>query len=142
MRVPSFFIVMLVPALATCLARAGSGAETLAVHVVGLDYPRQAHMAAVQGTVELEIAIRGDGTVGTIKTLSGNGLLAGAASETLKTWRFSPCADPDGACRYLMTLHFVLKGGPLDISQCKTKFAFDSPGVITVESQFAKAIFD
>jgi hypothetical protein len=99
-------------------------------------------MAGVQGVVELELNIMSDGHVGTVRRVSGNGLLAGPASEALKSWLFSPCVDSTDSCRLLMELHFVLKGGPLDLTDCKTKFTFNRPGLIVVESQFAKAILD
>jgi hypothetical protein len=124
------------------LLAGASGPEPTAVHIVGLDYPRLAHMAGVQGDVELVLTTGRDGAVRAVTRKSGNGLLVGPTADTLKKWTFSPCNDTSGECQYSMSIHFVLRGGPLDISQCHTTFQFDSPGIVLVESQFAKAIVD
>lgn len=119
-----------------------SGPELSAVHIVGLDYPQLAHMASVQGDVELVLTVGRDGAVGAVTRRSGNGLLVGPTADTLKKWTFSPCTETSGECQYSMLIHFVLRGGPLDISQCHTTFQFDNPGVAVVQSQLAKAIIN
>jgi len=54
------------------------------------DYPRLAVMARIQGTVVLEAIIGKDGSVQDLKVLSGHPLLAQAAKEAVKTWRYQP----------------------------------------------------
>jgi hypothetical protein len=99
-------------------------------------------MASVQGDVELELTIGTDGAVRAVTAKSGNGLLVGPTVDALRKWTFSPCTDTTGECRYSMSIHFLLRGGPIDISQCHTTFQFDVNGVAVVESQLAKAIVD
>jgi hypothetical protein len=140
MRMTSVRLIMSIVVVFAPLSAGAFGAELSAVHIVGLDYPRLAHMAGVQGDVELVLTIGRDGAVSAVTTKSGNGLLVGPTADTLKKWTFSPCADTAGECRYSMSIHFLLRGGPLDISQCRTTFQFDVPGVAVVESQLAKAI--
>lgn len=122
------------------LLSGASEGDLTAVHIVGLDYPRLAHMASVQGDVELVLTVGRDGAVRTVTKKSGNGLLVGPTADTLKKWTFSPCTETGGECQYPMSIHFVLSGGPLDISQCHTTFQFDNPGVAVVQSELAKAI--
>src|ERR1035441_4776948 len=107
------------------------------IRVIGFEYPRLAHMASVQGVVELTLQIGEEGIVRSVRILSGNGLLAGPAAEALKKRRFTPCRDT-AVCKYTMSVEFVLKGGPVDISQSKNEFEFEVPGRIIVRSQLAK----
>lgn len=109
-------------------------------HIVGLEYPRLPHLAAMQGSVELMLSIGRDGSVHSVKVVSGNGLLADSAANVLKLWTFSPCSDTSGECKYPMSVNFSLRGGPVNISECKTEFQFDNPGQIIVASQYARAI--
>jgi hypothetical protein len=111
-------------------------------HMVGLSYPFLAHLGDRQGTIDLVLSIGADGSVRSIKTVSGDGLLAGGAAKELKAWTFSPCAHGGGDCQYPMSVRFVLQGGPVNISECKTEFQFDNPGKIVVISQHARAIAD
>ena len=61
--------------------------------VVGLEYPRLANIARIQGSVELLAQVSPDGTVRNVKRISGNPLLAAAPQEALTNWRFAPCAS-------------------------------------------------
>lgn len=110
--------------------------------IVGLEYPRQAHMASVQGEVQFLLQIGEDGTVKSVEILSGNSLLAGPSVESLKKWRFTPCKGSGKECKYPISIEFVLKGGPVNISQTKKEFEFELPGRIIVRAQLAKAIVD
>ena len=53
-------------------------------------YPRLAMQARVQGTVVLQAVIGKDGTVRDLHVLSGHPLLAPAAMEAVKKWRYRP----------------------------------------------------
>jgi TonB family protein len=53
-------------------------------------YPPLATMARVQGTVVLQAIIGLDGTIKDLKVLSGHPLLARAAIDAVKTWRYQP----------------------------------------------------
>jgi len=124
------------------LALQGGNSRPSVVHIVGLDYPRLAHLASTQGTVEFLLSIGREGTVHSVKLLSGDGLLADSAAKTLTSWTFSPCKGERGECEYPMSVRFVLVGSPVNISECKTEFQFDNPGRIVVTSQYARAIVD
>jgi hypothetical protein len=126
-----------------CLAGSVGAAETnvVASHIVGFEYPRLAHFAGAQGVLEFRLRIRPDGVVESAELVSGNGLLAEPTSSTLKRWRFSGCVAGN-ECSFVISVHFVLSGGPVNISECKTDFVFDSPSRVTLRSQFARAIVD
>jgi protein TonB len=53
-------------------------------------YPQLAIIAHIQGTVVLEAIIGKDGTIQNLKVLSGHPVLAHAAVDAVKTWRYQP----------------------------------------------------
>jgi protein TonB len=53
-------------------------------------YPPIAKAAKIQGAVLLDVVIRSDGTVGSIKVISGSSLLQGAAVDAVKQWVYRP----------------------------------------------------
>jgi protein TonB len=53
-------------------------------------YPSMAKTARMQGAVELLIQIGKDGSVTQVKRLNGQPILAGAAQEAVKQWRYEP----------------------------------------------------
>jgi TonB family protein len=53
-------------------------------------YPPIAKAAKIQGAVLLDIVIRSDGTVESIKVISGSSLLQGAAVDAVKQWVYRP----------------------------------------------------
>lgn len=53
-------------------------------------YPTMARSAGLQGAVELEFRIMKDGSVGDVHRLSGQSVLANAAIEAVKRWRYDP----------------------------------------------------
>ncbi len=93
------------------------------LRVVGLEYPRLANIAHVQGKVELLAKVLPDGKVGNITTMSGHPLLAAASQETLTKWRFAPCS-PARNCDVGVTFSYVLTE-KCDHSCCTTEFAVD-----------------
>lgn len=71
--------------------RVSSGvAQGMLVHQVKPQYPRLAIQARVQGTVVLQAVIGKDGTVRDLRLVSGHPLLAPAAIEAVKQWRYRP----------------------------------------------------
>ena len=54
------------------------------------DYPLLARQMKVQGAVNLQALISRDGTIQELQVLSGPGILATAAREAVKQWRFKP----------------------------------------------------
>jgi TonB family protein len=53
-------------------------------------YPPMARSAGMQGTVELHLHITPQGTVDVVRRLSGQPMLANAAIEAVKQWRYDP----------------------------------------------------
>ena len=53
-------------------------------------YPELAKQARLSGTVKLEAQIGPSGQVKNVKVLGGHPLLAGAAEEALRKWRYEP----------------------------------------------------
>jgi TonB family protein len=53
-------------------------------------YPDVARQAGIEGTVGLRATIRKDGTVQDVRVLSGHPLLAQAAAQAIRRWRYQP----------------------------------------------------
>ena len=58
----------------------------------------------------LEVHVAEDGTVANIRTVSGDPLLAGAAAEAVRNWRYQPYREHDRASQFQtdVTLSFTL----------------------------------
>jgi protein TonB len=71
--------------------RVSSGvASGMLVHQVKPQYPPLAVQARVQGTVVLQAVIGKDGTIRELRLISGHPMLAPAAIEAVKQWRYRP----------------------------------------------------
>jgi TonB family protein len=64
--------------------------EKLLVHRVEPVYPAEARRANVQGVIALDIVIGRDGAVASMRPLNGPDMLARAAMDALRWWRFEP----------------------------------------------------
>jgi protein TonB len=64
--------------------------QGLLVHKVTPAYPPLARQARIQGTVVLQALIGKDGTIQNLKLVSGHPMLASAALEAVKEWRYKP----------------------------------------------------
>jgi len=53
-------------------------------------YPELARHANISGTVKLEATISSNGSVKSVKVLGGHPLLAGAAEDALRKWKYEP----------------------------------------------------
>ena len=75
-------------------------------------YTEQARKAGLQGSVDLQIVVNGDGTVGAAKLLKGLGMgLDQSAESTVRKWKFKPGLK-DGkpvAVRVVVTVNFILQ---------------------------------
>jgi TonB family protein len=67
-----------------------AAAEGSLLHRVEPEYPEQARKQQMEGPVALDVRIGADGAVQEIKLLSGSPLLAQAATDAVKQWRFKP----------------------------------------------------
>lgn len=94
------------PAPASSLETAAvseEAARALIIHKVDPDYPAQALSQRLEGPVVFEVLVAKDGTIRDLKLLKGYFLLARAASDAVKQWRFKPYA-PNGAALDFQTL--------------------------------------
>ena len=69
------------------------GGDVIAAHGLFLPpppYPPLAKIAHIQGTVVLEAIIGIDGTINDLKVVRGQPMLARAALDAVKAWRYQP----------------------------------------------------
>ncbi len=81
--------------------RVSSGvAQGNLIHDVRPPYPPLARQARIQGTVVLQAVIGKDGTIQNLRVVSGHPMLAQAALDAVKQWRYRP---------------YFLNGEPVDV---------------------------
>jgi len=68
-------------------------------------YPEIAKRLRISGVVSLEVTVDASGKVTGVKTLSGNRMLATAAEEAVRSWKFAPGA---GTSTVEVDLNFAL----------------------------------
>jgi TonB family protein len=85
-------------------------AETRLTSRTEPNYPPQALATHRAGNVVLEVEVAEDGTVVNIRTISGDSLLAGAATEAVRNWRYQPYRQHDHPAQFRtdVTLSFTL----------------------------------
>ncbi len=64
--------------------------EKLVRHRVDPDYPEAARPANLQGVIVLDVVVGRDGSVADVRALNGPDVLAQAAMNALRWWRFEP----------------------------------------------------
>jgi TonB family protein len=64
--------------------------EKLVIHRVDPDYPAAARPAKLQGVILLDVTVGRDGSVVEVRALNGPEILAQAAKDALRWWRFEP----------------------------------------------------
>jgi TonB family protein len=72
------------------IIKRGFGTSLALIHKVEPSYPPSALTAHIEGEVSLRISVRPDGTVGDVKVLTGNPILAASAVAAVKQWRYRP----------------------------------------------------
>jgi TonB family protein len=88
-------------------------------------YPPLARAAHIQGTVVLGILINKEGEIRDTKLVSGHPMLASAAIEAVKQWRYRPGTSADKAvdAETIVRVNFrladgpVIRGGPSTVPQ-------------------------
>jgi TonB family protein len=86
--------LLLVGSLFLCAGAAFAGNVHRAVVTrVSPSYPELARRMHVGGTVVLMVTVQPDGAVSKTKVESGHPLLAAAAEDAVKRWRFEPGPD-------------------------------------------------
>jgi TonB family protein len=73
-------------------------------------YPPEALAAHRAGNVVLEVQVAEDGSVSSVRTLSGDAVLANAAADAVRNWRYQPYRQHDRVARFQtdVTLTFNL----------------------------------
>jgi protein TonB len=94
--------------------RVSSGvAQGNLIHDVKPAYPALARQARIQGTVVLQAVIGKDGSIQNLRVVSGHPMLAQAALDAVKQWRYKPYylngepVDVDT----MININFTLSGG-------------------------------
>jgi TonB family protein len=77
-----------IPSLAASISQEVQGG--VLQHKVLPVYPSEARRMGVEGKVELEATVTERGQVEDLKVISGNPLLAQAAMDAVRKWRYSP----------------------------------------------------
>jgi protein TonB len=94
--------------------RVSSGVSTgLLIRKVQPNYPQLAKQARIQGVVILQAEISKDGTIQNLQLVSGHPMLAPAAIEAVKQWRYKPYllnGEPV-AVETQVQVNFSLSGG-------------------------------
>jgi len=75
-------------------------AESLLIRRVEPEYPADALAAHRSGNVTLEVHVAEDGTVSSVRTLTGDPFLAAAATEAVRNWRYQPYRSRDHAAPF------------------------------------------
>jgi TonB family protein len=66
------------------------------IHSVDPDYPQAARVAHIQGEVRLLVVVGEDGKTHDIRLVRGHPLLAQAAMDAVKSWKYTPASCPSG----------------------------------------------
>src|SRR5437764_7419394 len=105
---------MAVPKVAVQRVRVSQGvSQGLLIKKVQPSYPPLARQARIQGTVTLQAEISKDGTIENLRLMSGHPMLAPAAIEAVKQWRYKPYllnGEPV-AVDTQVQVNFTLSGG-------------------------------
>jgi protein TonB len=94
--------------------RVSTGVATgLLIRKITPNYPQLAKQARIQGSVVLQAEISKDGTIQNLQLISGHPMLAPAAIEAVKQWRYKPYllnGEPV-AVETQVVVNFSLSGG-------------------------------
>jgi TonB family protein len=105
-------------------------AVRLPKQVPGLHYPRSAQLARIQGTVILDVTLDPDGNVTEVKLVSGNLILAAAARENARLWKFEGQNEKRKNGRRLI---FVFRlAGECTSQCCPDSFVFHYPSRVEI----------
>jgi protein TonB len=83
------------------------------IHVIQPQYPPLARQARIQGTVKLQAVIGKDGGIENLRVVSGHKMLAQAALDAVKQWRYKPYYLNGEPCEveFEINVEFKLSGG-------------------------------
>jgi protein TonB len=84
-------------------------ATSAVVSKVSPEYPEMARKLRLSGSVELEATVGENGSVSSIKIVSGNPVLTRAASAALLKWKFKPFTENGTPVKAIVPLSFDFK---------------------------------
>ena len=84
------FVAVLAFVVTACIALPAFATDRKVEHRVAPMYPELAKRMHIEGTVRVQVTVAPDGSVTTAKAISGNKMLAPAAEDALKRWKFEP----------------------------------------------------
>ncbi len=102
--------------------------------VPSIEYPALAASASIEGTVEIECALAADGSVGSTRIVSGEKILAAAAEQNARKWKFKRVGEVTaGRNTFLLVYRFRLEG----ISQdpVPSESVFEHPNLVVVRAK-------
>jgi TonB family protein len=103
--------------------------------VTGLEYPLLGRMARITGTVVVRLTIGPDGSVTNAMSVSGHPLLAKAACENARQWKFERAKSERREERDVYLVYRFLLRGTCAGRDCRQKFSVDLPNLVTVTSE-------
>jgi protein TonB len=117
LKITASFIIALILAFATAQAQAQDAdlkvsveeALKAATSRVQPVYPAIAKQLRLEGEVEVEAHITTDGSVESVRPVTGNVLLSEAAVAAAKNWKFAPFMSEGKAVKVVVSLIFKFK---------------------------------
>jgi TonB family protein len=130
----SIFLVMTV----LCVLEGGQGQQKWDTYITSLQmpcYPPIARAARVQGTAKIKLVVAGDGSVTSAVAVEGHALLAKAAIDNVRTWKFSVGDSHAPLEPLVVVFQYKLEDGS-GWNRCAARVVFHSWSRVTVVSNF------
>jgi periplasmic protein TonB len=107
---PSILLMAQVPGAPARIRISEKVSQTFIVSKVQPAYPDEARRKHIQGSVVMQAEISKEGNVEYLKVLSGDPLLAPAATKAVKEWKYKPylLSDQPIAVETQVTVNFTL----------------------------------
>lgn len=90
-------------------------------------YPLLASQARIEGDVELLVTVGADGAVTDAKATKGHQLLAKAAMEAIRRWRFAERCPENGRAtggQFVLKVRFSFEGDPRQRPRSKLRYIY------------------
>ena len=126
--------LLLTIVLTASMVLGADGVLWIPTRIPALRYPALGLQARIEGKVHLQVSVGADGSVSGIKVISGQPVLAKAAQENMKLWKFGSTSNKSAEVGGIdFTYVFKLEGTA--VSTPMTDFLYEYPGHVTVTSQ-------
>jgi TonB family protein len=101
-----------------------------------MDYPRLGGMAQITGTVVLRLRIDSAGAIASVNALSGHPVLAKAAEQNIRLWRFSPARSAGQRVDAEFDFIYVFKlEGVTECPRPASSLIYEYPDKVTITSE-------